>query len=91
MWAPCPRNVDTNTNCWEKILRAGFEPVPTAAYGSWLCRALAESLLASTPSSSSGSSGDMVATDDALEATLPDDPEEFAQAVLARQSDSVPS
>ena len=32
----------------------------------------------------------MVATDEALEATLPDDPEQFAQAMLARQGGSVP-
>ena len=67
-----------------------FRTRPTAAYGSRLCTAIAESLLASTPSSSSGSSGDMVATDEALEATLPDDPEQLAQAMLARQDGSVP-
>ena len=65
MWAPCPRNVDINTNpCWEKILKAGFEP------GLRLLTDLGSARL--------------------LLSLCWDDPEKFAQAVLARQSDSVP-
>ena len=67
-----------------------FRTKPTAAYGQALCKALAQSMLATPPSTSSVSSGQWVATDEAVEAEIfaSGDPESAA-AVLCKRGASV--